>query len=138
MPTASTPPLAPPLAPPPKSPPTPLPSLPPTPQVRQVEHTSLTLVWEAAPEEDRVRGWRVLAQAAGATGFRPLVEDTKSVEPCARLTTLSPATWYEFKVCALNAAGASVASPATCARPPGAPSSLPFVHTNLPPAAPET
>ena len=29
---------------------------------------------------------REITQAAGATGFRPLVEDTKSVEPCARLT----------------------------------------------------
>ena len=50
-------------------------------------------------------------QAGGSEGFREVIADTGRAEPTVRLDGLSPATWYEVKVCALSAAGLSPPSP---------------------------
>ena len=50
------------------------------------------------------------SQASGSGGFKPLLDDTRSPHPIVHLSSLSEATWYEFKVIALNAAGRSPVS----------------------------
>ena len=88
-----------------------LPSRPEAPTVREVTAGLIVLRWKAAPEAEAVLGYRVLLQAGGSDGFRECIADTGRAEPVVRLDGLSPSTWYEVKVCALSASGASPPSP---------------------------
>ena len=79
--------------------------------MREVTAGLIVLRWKAAPEAEAVLGYRVLLQAGGSDGFRECIADTGRAEPVVRLDGLSPSTWYEVKVCALSASGASPPSP---------------------------
>ena len=90
------------------------PSVPGVPKPSAVFSEAIELAWTAPGSAGGtgIQGYRVDIRTGGDGDFLVAIAHTNDAEPCCTLQSLTPMTWYEFRVAAINAVAAGLSSPA--------------------------